>query len=142
MTSDTSVIIDTSAIIAILRAEPDADRYVDAVARATGLRLSAGTYLETAIVVDANHDPVLSGRFDDLVTATGAKVEPVTPEHAEIARRAYRDFGRGSGHPAGLNFGDCFAYALARATGSPLLYKGDDFSRTDVISALGNTGLY
>lgn len=80
---------------------------------------------------------MLSGRFDDLVAAVPITVEPVTPRHADIARQAYRDFGKGSGHPARLNFGDCFAYALARATGQPLLFKGVDFSQTDVTSALG-----
>lgn len=99
--------------------------------------MSAGTYIEAAIVVDSNRDPVLSGRFDDLLAVAHVTVEPVTMQHAEIARHAYRNFGKGSGHPAGLNFGDCFAYALSRATGEPLLYKGDDFTRTDVEPAFG-----
>lgn len=130
------MIVDTSAIIAILRGEPGADRYEQALAEATEPVVSAATYVETAIVVDANRDPVLSGRLDDLLAVTRVTVEPVTKRHAEIARQAYRDFGKGSGHPAGLNFGDCFAYALSRATGDPLLYKGDDFAHTDVASAL------
>lgn len=131
------MIVDTSAIIAILRREADADLYTDALARASAPRVSAGTYVETAIVVDANRDPVLSGRLDELLAVTRVTVDPVTQRHAEIARQAYRDFGKGSGHPAGLNFGDCFAYALARQAGEPLLYKGDDFSHTDVASVLG-----
>jgi len=131
------VIVDTSAIIAILRREADADRYADALAAATAPRVSAGTYVETAIVVDANRDPVLSGRLDELLAVTRITVDPVTQRHAEIARQAYRDFGKRSGHPAGLNFGDCFAYALARQAGEPLLYKGEDFSHTDVASVLG-----
>lgn len=131
------MIVDTSAIIAILRGETDASRFADALAGATAPRISAGTYVETAIVVDANRDPVLSRRLDELVSVTGMTVDPVTQQHAQIARQAYRDFGRGSGHPAGLNFGDCFAYALARQAGEPLLYKGDDFSRTDVASVPG-----
>jgi ribonuclease VapC len=130
------LIVDSSAFIAILHGEPDADRYVDALARATRPRVSAGTYLETAIVVDANRDPVVSGRLDELLVVNRVTIDPVTPRHAEIARQAYRDFGKGSGHSAGLNFGDCFAYALARDTGEPLLYKGNDFSLTDVASAL------
>lgn len=130
------MIVDTSAIIAILRDEPDAHRYGAALAQASEPRISAGTYVETAIVVDSNRDPVLSGRLDDLLAVVQIKVEPVTKQHAEIARQAYRDFGKASGHPAGLNLGDCFAYALARATREPLLYKGDDFSRTDVESSL------
>jgi ribonuclease VapC len=130
------VIVDTSAIVAILRREPDADRYIDALGGAAAARMSAGTYLETAIVVDGNRDPVLSGRLDDLLSAVSMSVEPVSRPHADLAREAYRNFGKGSGHAAGLNFGDCFAYALARATGEPLLFKGDDFSHTDVTSAL------
>jgi ribonuclease VapC len=130
------LIVDTSAIIAILRGEPDADRYIETLAGEAAPRVSAGTYIETAIVVDASRDPVLSGRLDDLLSVTRAEIEPVTRRHAEIARQAYRDFGKGSGHPARLNLGDCFAYALARATGESLLFKGDDFARTDVTPAL------
>lgn len=130
------MIVDTSAVIAILRGERDADRYENALAQAAGPLISAGTYIETAIVVDSNRDPVLSGRLDDLLATARVEVEPVTRRQAEIARRAYRDFGKGSGHPAGLNFGDCFAYALSRVTGKPILYKGDDFARTDVKAAL------
>ena len=130
------MIVDTSAVIAILRDEDDAGRYIDALAAAMSVRMSAGTYLETAIVVDANRDTVLSGRLDDLVAETELRIDPVTEQHVQLARRAYRDFGTGSGHPAGLNFGDCFAYALSRATGQPLLFKGDDFGRTDVQPAL------
>jgi len=130
------MIVDTSAIVAILRGEPDADRYIEALAHGTELLISAGTYTETAVVIDANRDPVLSGRLDDLLAASSIKVETLTERHAEIARQAYRDFGKGSGHEAGLNFGDCFAYALARATREPLLFKGDDFTQTDVTSAL------
>jgi len=129
------VIVDTSAIVAILRDEPDADRYGSALAQAAEVLISAGTYIETAVVIDSNRDPVLSGRLDDLLAAAQVTVEPVTIRHAELARRAYRDFGKSSGHPAGLNFGDCFAYALSRASGKPLLYKGDDFARTDVEAA-------
>lgn len=130
------MIVDTSAIVAILRGEPDADRYIEALGHATTPLISAGTYVETAAVVDANRDPVLSGRFDDLLAVAGVKAEPLTKKHAEIARQAYRDFGKGSGHPAGLNLGDCFAYALARDSGEPLLFKGHDFNQTDVASAL------
>ncbi len=130
------MIVDTSAVIAILRDEPDADRYVTALAAATEPRMSAATYLEAAIVVDANRDPVLSGRFDDLVTQAALRIEPVTERQAQLARQAYRDFGKGSGHPAGLNYGDCFAYALARTTGDSLLFKGNGFSQTDVQPAV------
>lgn len=128
------MIVDTSAVIAILRNEPDADRYIEALAHADSPRMSAATFVEASVVVDANADPVLSGRFDDLVADIA--IEPVTRAHAEVARRAYRDFGKGSGHPASLNFGDCFSYALARVADEPLLYKGDDFGHTDLMSAL------
>ena len=131
------MIIDTSAIIAVLRVEADADRFLVAIDAARGPRMSAATYLETCVLVDANRDPVLSRRLDDLLAVGGVSIEPVTREQADIARAAYRDYGKGSGHRAGLNFGDCFSYALARATGEPLLYKGDDFSHTDVAPALG-----
>ena len=90
---------------------------------------------EAAIVIDGARDPVASHRFDDLVKEAQLVIEPVTDEQARIAREAYRDFGRGSEHPARLNFGDCFAYALARATGELLLFKGSDFSHTDIAPA-------
>ena len=108
-----------------------ADRYINTLAGATDVRMSAASWVETAVIVDANRDPVLSGRFDDLITEAGIVVAPVTADHARLARQAYRDFGKGR-HPAGLNFGDCFSYALARATGQPLMFKGDDFALTDV----------
>jgi ribonuclease VapC len=133
------VIIDTSAIIAILRAEDDASDMAHAIERARDRRISAANYLEAAVVIDGSRDPVASRRFNELVVAADLVVEPVTGEQAHIAREAYRDFGKGSGHKAGLNFGDCFAYALAKATGEPLLYKGNDFVHTDVIPALPAT---
>ena len=130
------MIVDTSALVAILRDEPDAPRYAAALAGEVGPLLSAATFVEAAIVVDANRDPILSARFDDLLAIARVKIEPVTREHAELARQAYRDYGKGSGHPAGLNFGDCFSYALARATRDRLLFKGADFTHTDVTPAL------
>ena len=92
--------------------------------------------MESAIVVDALRDPVLSRRFDELLEAIGVEVVPVTLAQAQRARTAYRDFGRGSDHPARLNFGDCFAYALATEADDALLWKGDDFGHTDVRPAL------
>lgn len=126
------MIIDSSALIAILRDEHDARKYVDAIAGALVRRLSAANYVETAAVVDGSRDPVASRRFDDFLREAEILIEPVTAEQAQIARQAYRDYGRGSGHPAKLNFGDCFSYALAKAKNEPLLFKGDDFSRTDI----------
>ena len=130
------MIVDTSAVVAVLKDEPEAGRFLrDLTATAEPKRMSAGNYLEAAIVVDANRNPLLSRRLDDLILQTEIAVEPVTREQAEIARAAYRDFGKGSGQPAGLNFGDCFAYALAKSMREPLLFKGDDFSHTDVAIA-------
>lgn len=130
------MIVDTSALIAILRAEPDAATYATAIERAPVRRLSAASYLEAAVVIDGARDPIASRRFDDLVREAGLRIEPVTEEQVWVAREAYRDFGRGSGHAARLNFGDCFAYALARTMAEPLLFKGDDFGHTDIRSAL------
>lgn len=126
------MIIDTSALIAILRAEPDAAGHAVAIEAARTRRLSAANYVETAAVIDSAGDPVASRRFDELLTTAEIAVAPVTESQARIARQAYRDFGRGSGHPAKLNFGDCFAYALAKETGESLLFKGNDFGHTDI----------
>ncbi|MDQ3416877.1 MAG: type II toxin-antitoxin system VapC family toxin [Actinomycetota bacterium] len=130
------MIVDTSALVAILRAEDDADRFIGALAGAGRPRISAATLVETAVVVDAVGDPVLSRRLDELVEAAELRVEPLTEQQAAIARQAYRDFGRGSGHPARLNLGDCFSYALASASGAPLLFRGNDFAHTGLASAL------
>lgn len=121
------MIVDTSALIAILRDEPEARDFAIALAEADRRRISAANYLETAIVIDGSRDPIASRRFDDLLREAEIAVEPVTAEQARVAREAYRDFGRGSGHAARLNFGDCFAYALAKTAGEPLLFKGADF---------------
>lgn len=126
------MILDASAIIALLRDEPEAERFASAIEEATSLRMSTATYVELGAVVDGDGDPVVSRRLDQLLHVAGTVFEPVTIEQARIARAAYRDFGRGSGHPARLNYGDCFSYALAKATGEPLLYKGDDFVHTDI----------
>jgi ribonuclease VapC len=129
------VIVDSSALVAIIRAEPDAPRYAAALVSANRTAISAVNYVESAVVVDSARDPVASRRFDELVTVAGIDVVAVTAEHAVLARQAYRDFGRGSGNPARLNFGDCFAYALAVQRREPLLFKGADFPHTDVVAA-------
>ena len=85
------------------------------------------------MVIDGARDAIASRRLDEMVAKARIAIEPVTARHANIARAAYRDFGKGSGHPAALNFGDCFGYALAKATGEALLFKGDDFQHTDVV---------
>lgn len=130
------MIIDTSALIAILRAEPEAVACAKAIERASVRRISAANFVEAAIVIDGSRDPVASRRFDDLCREAGLVIEPVNEAQARIAREAYRDYGRGSGHLAKLNFGHCFAYALAKATGEPLLFKGEDFLHTDVTPAI------
>ena len=131
------MIVDSSALVAILRDEPDAALYTTAIENAWQCRISAATFLEAAIVIDGTRDPVASRRLDDLLRTANIAIEPVTAQHAHIARQASRDYGRGSGHPARLNFGDCFAYALARETGEPLLFKGNDFRHTDIAPAIG-----
>src|SRR5207249_6493755 len=99
-------------------------------------RISAANFVEAAIVIDGSRDPIASRRFDDLIKEAQLVIESVTEAQARIAREAYRDFGKGSGHPAKLNFGDCFAYALAKDAQEPLLFKGNDFVHTAVSSAL------
>ncbi len=130
------MILDTSALIAILRAEPEALAFAQAIAAAKIRRLSAASYVETAAVIDSAGDAVASRQLDELLQEAGVVIEPVTAEQARLARAAYRDFGKGRGHRARLNMGDCFSYALAKAFREPLLYKGDDFTHTDVRSAL------
>ena len=126
------MIIDTSALAAIVFREDDRDSYRQAIILAPRRVISAATYLELSIVVDSRHDPVVSRSLDDLLTSLGIEVADLTADQARIARSAHRDFGRGSGHPARLNLGDCFSYALAKQTDEPLLWKGDDFGHTDV----------
>lgn len=136
------MIVDSSALVAILRREEDAERYARALAASARSRLSAATYLEVGIVIDAHRDPVLTRTLDALLRTAAIEIVDLTTRQVEIARQAHRDFGRGSGHPARLNLGDCFAYALAIDAGEPLLYKaprrkGDtDFVHTDVRPAL------
>jgi ribonuclease VapC len=130
------MIIDASAIIAILRDEPEARSCAKAIASASSCGISAVSYVEAAIVIDGSRDPVASRRFDDLLREAQLVIEPATEAQARIAREAYRDFGKGSGHPAGLNLGDCFSYALAKVTDEPILFKGHDFKHTDLTPVL------
>jgi ribonuclease VapC len=129
------MIIDTSAVVAILFAERDAEIYAEAIAQANSCKISAANFVEVSVVVEAQTKEAGSRQLDFFVRRAGIAIEPVTEEQAYIARQAYADFGKGR-HTAGLNFGDCFAYALAKVTGEPLLFKGRDFSRTDLESAL------
>ena len=126
------MIVDTSAILAILRNEREAKSFAEQIESADRCRMSAANFVEAAAVIDSSRDPVVSRRFDDLLKLAKIAIEPVTENQARMAREAYRDFGKGSGHKAKLNFGDCFAYALAKETGEPLLCKGNDFEQTDI----------
>ncbi|HTV83100.1 MAG TPA: type II toxin-antitoxin system VapC family toxin [Acidobacteriaceae bacterium] len=130
------MILDSSALTAILGNEPEAADPASAIEAAGECRISAVNYVEAAAVIDGSRDPAASRRFDDLVREAAVAIDPVRAVQAQPAREGYRDSGKGSGHPAQLNFGDCFAYALARSAGQPLLVKGSDFSRTDIASAL------
>lgn len=121
------MIVDTSAVVAMLWAEPEAEDISSMLIKAESSVLSAANYLEAGIVIDRKRDPVASLNLDTLIAELSIEIAPVTSSQAKIARQAYRDFGKGSGHKAQLNFGDCFAYALATERGEKLLYKGDDF---------------
>ncbi len=125
------MIIDSSALMAVLSDERLSERLLTAIARAEDCRISAASLVEIGIVADARSTRH-GERLDALLAALEIRVEPVTVRQAEVARLAYRRFGRGSGSKAGLNFGDCFAYALSVTAGEPLLFVGDDFTHTDV----------
>lgn len=122
------MIVDSSVLVSILRGEPEAEAFGAAITANPEPVMSAGNYLETSIVIDKDRDAVLSAQLDALINELEIEIVPVTATQAKLARQAYRDFGKNSGHPARLNFGDCFAYALATERGEPLLYKGDDFT--------------
>ncbi len=129
------MIVDTSALLAVLLQEDNATAFADEIAGASDCRMSAASFLEAAIIIDAKGDAVASRQFDAFVRAAGIAIEAVTEVQAQIAREAYSNFGKGN-HPASLNFGDLFAYALALSKQDSLLYKGDDFSKTDIECAL------
>jgi ribonuclease VapC len=130
------MIVDTSAILTILKREEGWDAFSESLEASDRTFISAATYFEGSILVDRWKNGVLSRRYDELIEEAHINIEPVTAEQARIARQAYRDYGKGSGHPAQLNFGDCFSYALARDKREPILFKGDDFNHTDLRSAL------
>ncbi len=127
------MVIDTSAIIAILAREPEGHHFGELIAMMPPALVSAGSYLEARIIVEARWGRAGVGDLKVLAASTKMTIMPFDDEQAMIAADAYSRFGRGR-HPAGLNFGDCFAYALAKKTGEPLLFKGDDFAHTDVVS--------
>ena len=128
------MIVDSSAVLAVLYREPDAERFETAIASAPGCRMSVANALEASIVMEGRGGMAAGHALDRFLEAAVIDLAPVTAEQLEAARRAWRRFGKGN-HPAALNFGDCFAYALAEVTGEPLLFKGEDFARTDVEAA-------
>ena len=125
------MIVDTSALLAILEQEPEAERLARAIASADGSSVSSATLLEAGIVVQARRGDEGARDLDLLIVKLGISVQAFSARQADVARKAYRKYGRGR-HSAALNFGDCFAYALARDTSEPLLAKGDDFRKTDL----------
>lgn len=127
------MIIDTSILVAMVKGESDDHLYIDALMRSQSPRLSAANYFEFAMVVDKLRVPKFSDRVDEIVWRFGIVIVSVSRDHAQLARLAYQRFGKGN-HPAALNYGDCFAYALAKDTGEPLLFQGKDFSQTDVLA--------
>jgi ribonuclease VapC len=129
------MILDTSALAAIFFGEPELELYVQVIHDAVRCRISAANFVELSMVVEGQIGPEAGRQCDVFFRRAEIVIEPVTVEQAHLARQAFLDFGKGR-HPAKLNFGDCFAYALAKATGEPLLYKGDDFSKTDVRPAI------
>ena len=129
------MILDTSALVAILFREPEAGLYARLIHDADRCLISAGSFLELSIVIERQAESDAVRQCDMFFRRAGIIVEPFTVDQAHIARQAFHDFGKGR-HPADLNFGDCFAYALAKFTGEPLLFKGDDFQKTDIAHAL------
>ncbi|GMA21492.1 type II toxin-antitoxin system VapC family toxin [Arsenicicoccus piscis] len=130
------MIVDTSALVAVLLEEPGSERVEAALFEAQDLAMSAGTLLECSIVLQRRLPPAQWRRLTRLLDLLGVVVEPVTAEQAEVGRLAYQQFGPGSGSGARLNVGDCFAYALAAVTGRPLLFVGEDFNHTDLLPAI------
>jgi ribonuclease VapC len=122
------MIVDSSAMVAIVWAEPEAKPFIAAIVGSDRATMSAANYLEASIVIDRDRSPAISARLDATIHQLEIEIAAVTASQAKLARQAYRDFGKGSGHKAQLNFGDCFAYALAAESGEQLLYKGDDFA--------------
>jgi ribonuclease VapC len=125
------LIIDTSALIAILRDEAERAAFNDAIARAETCQISAVTFVEASIVIETSRGYDGLRDLDLLIATADITITPVDAEQARLARRAYSDYGKGKS-AAGLNYGDCFSYALAKITGQPLLFKGNDFSQTDI----------
>jgi ribonuclease VapC len=129
------MIVDASAILAVLFEEPEKNGFRDLMLMRTELAMSPVNYLEAAVRADDKRHPKKGAELDSLLKALGITIAAVDARQALLAREAYQRFGKGN-HPARFNLGDCFAYALAKARGEPLLFKGDDFRQTDVEAAL------
>lgn len=129
------MIVDTSAIVAIVLGETHSEQLAEILVNATASKMSAATVVEVNAVLTRRLRPEDQRRIERLLDVWEIELVPFDAEQAHIASRAYRDFGRGSGHPAALNLGDCYSYALAHVTGEPLLYVGDDFIHTDITAA-------
>ena len=125
------MVIDSSALVAILYQEPEAAFFSRMIEQAAVCSISAASVLETAMVVESRFGSLAGGMLDDLIRRASIHIVPFDAEQLAIARTAYSNYGKGR-HPAKLNFGDCISYALARCLGEPLLYKGDDFAKTDI----------
>jgi ribonuclease VapC len=128
------LVIDTSAVVALMSMEPEAARLAQAIEADPVRLLSVAALVESSIVLESRQGEGAVRELDLLLARAGVQLEPVTAEQAELARLAWRRFGKGR-HPAGLNYGDCFSYALSRTSGEPLLFKGQDFPQTDVVAA-------
>lgn len=129
------MVIDSSVLVAMLCDEPEAEIYETTIEADPVRLISAASFLEASLVIESRYGERGTLELDLLVHHTRAEIIPVDREQAEIGRQAYRRFGKGR-HPAGLNFGDCFAYALTRVSGEPLLFQGGDFSRTDIVAVI------
>ena len=133
------MILDSSALAAILFKEADSQRFADAIGEADEVAIAAPTLVEITMVTEGRARPGMAEKLDALIAAAGAEIVPFTAQHAAIARDAWRRYGKGR-HKAGLNLGDCFAYALAKERGQALLFKGDDFAATDIEPAIKTHG--
>lgn len=129
------MIVDTSAVLAVLLGEEEAEAFMELLLKSDECLMSAVSFVETSIVAESNGGDGGVRQLDAFLRTAEISIEPVSREQAFAARQAYSDFGKGR-HPAGLNLGDCFAYALAKVSGVPLLFKGNDFRKTDIVSAV------
>lgn len=129
------MIVDSSVVLAVVLGEPGFESFVEAIAAAPACRISAASFVEASVIAESRIGDQGVRQCDSFFRSSSMMIEPVTEEQALLARQAYSDYGKGH-HPAGLNFGDCFSYALSKATGEPLLFKGDDFLKTDIQPAL------